>query len=220
MDYRCMPVSLIGESNFLCGSFQLFKIYFVHDKTPYSAFFFGLVMSVNLCNGTWPVFVCVCSCVGCLVCVWVSVYLCVWITGGFASLFGSHFGSLAYSAMHTETCRSGPGIKVRPGKRCRITLRTCLSAELGIVLGVPRGHSPESPTPTWNELLEDYLGITFVDSWHAGCAEETTWSFGTIVRLSLALLQIKGLCGIPEKTQLSSAKQKAFLPKKSWCEMK
>ncbi|MEQ2162995.1 hypothetical protein GOODEAATRI_025747, partial [Goodea atripinnis] len=30
---------------------------------------------------------------------------------GFSSLFGSDFGSQAYAAMHTETCRSGPGIK-------------------------------------------------------------------------------------------------------------
>lgn len=161
-----------------------------------------------------------CLCVFALVSVGWCVCMCVWITGGFASLFGSHFGSLAYSAMHTETCRSGPGIKVRPGKRCRNTLRTCLSAEFGIVLGVPRGHSPESPTPTWNELLEDYLGITFGDSWHAASAGETTWSFGTNVRLSLALLKIKGLRGIPEKTQLYSAKQKAFLPMKRWCEIK
>ncbi|KAK2891836.1 hypothetical protein Q8A73_017501 [Channa argus] len=70
---------------------------------------------------------------------------CPYCRGQAGLLFGSDFGSPMYSAMHMETCRSGPGIKVRPGKRCSNTLKTRLSAEFGIVLPVPRGQSQESP---------------------------------------------------------------------------
>lgn len=39
-------------------------------------------------------------------------------------LFGSGFGRHPHYAMHTETCRNGPGIKVRPGKQWRDTPQT------------------------------------------------------------------------------------------------
>ena len=57
--------------------------------------------------------VCVCARVRECVCV------CVCESQG-ASLpcLASDFGSPPNSAMRTETCRSGPGIKVRPGKQC------------------------------------------------------------------------------------------------------
>lgn len=109
-----------------------------------SAFNFIFPYKLTFLMGFGPC-LCVCSLICLYSCVCVCACVCVWITGGLSSLFGSDFGSPPNSAMHTETCRSGLGIKVRPGKQCSNTPKTWLSAEFGIVLPVPWGHSQESP---------------------------------------------------------------------------
>lgn len=97
---------------------------------------------------------CVCACVFTHVS-FAEVCMCV------LYLFGSDFGSHPYHAMHTETCRSGTGIKVRPGKQCRDTPKTWLSAEFGNVLQYlsPKDRARSYPSCLLRDPRLESLGM-------------------------------------------------------------
>lgn len=118
----------------------------------------------------------------------VRVCVCV-----FASyLFGCNFGSRPYYAMHTKTCRSGPGIKVRPGKKHNVG--TLARPDFLLSLATRGGTCPPrlQAGVTHQALLREprsgslgIAGFFFFPHTLFIYFEETTWSFGTDERPTL-----------------------------------
>lgn len=113
----------------------------------------------------------------------------------FASyLFGCNFGSRPYYAMHTKTCRSGPGIKVRPGKK-KNNVGTLARPDFLLSLATRGGTCPPrlQAGVTHQALLREprsgSLGIAdfffFLTLYLFIYFAETTWSFGTDERPTL-----------------------------------